>query len=409
MAGHTVHQLERRPDLDGLRGVAIIFTVVFHYMVSGGFYSHQGPEPVLLFLGSLWSGVDIFFVLSGFLIGGIILDNGRADNFFRIFYLRRALRILPVAFLAIAFSYLIVPLLNLTFLWYAQTPAYAYVLLINNFWTANGLNAYAPLGPMWSLAIEEQFYLLAPVLILAAGTRTRSLGLLTIVLISPLLRLCSLHYSPWDFTPFRLDGFAAGMLVATLLRNRSFNAFAVASRRTVNLAVSGLTVAALLFSISPHYSPRERLAFGISLNSLATAAVILFLYLNRNCSLSRILSRSWLVAMGRMSYFIYLMHLPILMCVATLSIPIPLQPPIAFGLCLLYAWGSWRWPESSLIGLGRRFSYHHPRFGSGYTGAPATAAISGNPPADLIRRMTKLEFMSFTPGIRRKRSSTNSE
>src|ERR1700722_18106517 len=122
MAGDSVHQLERRPDLDGLRGVAIIFTVVFHYLVSGGFYSHLGPEPVLLFLGSLWSGVDIFFVLSGFLIGGIILDNGRADNFFRVFYLRRALRILPVAFLAIAFSYLIVPLLNLTFLWYAQTP-----------------------------------------------------------------------------------------------------------------------------------------------------------------------------------------------------------------------------------------------------------------------------------------------
>jgi peptidoglycan/LPS O-acetylase OafA/YrhL len=76
-----VTQSERRRDLDGLRGVAITLVRVFHYIASAGFYAHLGADPVL----------------SGFLIGGIILDHGHADNFFRVFYLRRALRILPVA------------------------------------------------------------------------------------------------------------------------------------------------------------------------------------------------------------------------------------------------------------------------------------------------------------------------
>ena len=103
--------MNRRLDLDGLRGIAVLLTVFLHYVSRSGYFSYLGPLPVALFLDSFWSGVDIFFVLSGLLIGGIILDNGRAENFFRVFYLRRSLRILPVALLTIAFSYLVIPLL----------------------------------------------------------------------------------------------------------------------------------------------------------------------------------------------------------------------------------------------------------------------------------------------------------
>jgi peptidoglycan/LPS O-acetylase OafA/YrhL len=361
---HTVavdrgRQSGRRSDLDGLRGVAILSVLVFHYIANEGLYGNLGSEPFVLFLNSLWSGVDIFFVLSGFLIGGITLDNGQADNFFRVFYFRRALRIFPLAFIAIAFSYFIIPLLNLTYLWSAQTPPYAYVLLINNFWTANGLRAYAPLGQMWSLAIEEQFYLIAPALMLATNERVRNLGLLVIVLISPLVRMCDLHFSPWDFTLFRLDGFCAGILVAGLVRNPRFKTFAAAGLRTVKAAICGLIVAALMFAISPNYSPRERMAIGISLNSFAAAGVILFLHINGDNFLSRILSRSWLTAMGRMSYFVYLMHMPILACVMTLSVPVSLQSVLSMALCLLYGWASWRWPETYLAKFGRRFSYRN--------------------------------------------------
>ncbi len=126
---------------------------------------------------------------------------------------------------------------------------------------------------------------------------------------------------------------------------------------TINIFVIGVMIGAVIFSITPMFSLRERVAFGVSLNCLATAGAILFLYLSRNSLLSRALSRPWLVAMGRMSYFLYLMHMPILMCVATLGIPGSMSPLIAFGLCLLYAWASWRFLESKLIEFGKRVSY----------------------------------------------------
>jgi peptidoglycan/LPS O-acetylase OafA/YrhL len=229
---------------------------------------------------------------------------------------------------------------------------------------------------MWSLAIEEQFYLIAPAFILLVSTRARNITLLAIVLISPLLRMLDLHYSPWDFTVFRLDGFSGGMLVAVLLRDARFGEFAARSRRIINAFIISVFVAALIFSITPGYSLRERVAFGISLNSLAAAGVILFLHLNRNCSLSHALSRPWLVAMGRLSYFLYLMHLPILMCVATLRCPRLMQPLLAFGICLLYAWASWRFLESRLIHFGKRFSYHRPALIVTTGSAAATCGVS---------------------------------
>jgi peptidoglycan/LPS O-acetylase OafA/YrhL len=376
MAPVGFKKMDRRRDLDGLRGVAIILTIFLHYVSRSGYFHYLGPKPVALFLDSFWSGVDIFFVLSGFLIGGIILDSDHADNFFRVFYLRRALRILPVAFLTIAFSYLVIPFFDLTVLWHSQVPPYAYLLFINNFWTANGLNAYPPLGPLWSLAIEEQFYLIAPAFILSVNPRARNITLLTIVLISPILRMCEFHYSSWDFTIFRLDGFSAGMLVAVLLRKAHFEEFAARRLMTINASVISVMIAALIFSISPGYSLRERVAFGISLNSLAAAGVILFLHLNRNCLLSRALSRPWLVAMGRLSYFMYLMHLPILMCVGILGGPRIIQPLVAFGICLLYAWASWRFLESRLINFGKLFSYHRPTLISTTGLAAATGGAS---------------------------------
>jgi peptidoglycan/LPS O-acetylase OafA/YrhL len=207
MASDDLGKFNRRADLDGLRGVAIILTILLHYVSRSGYFPSLGSTPVALLLGSFWSGVDIFFVLSGFLIGGIILDIGKADNFFRVFYLRRALRILPVAFLAIAFSYLIIPLFNLTFLWYSQVPPYAYVFFVNNFWTASGLHGYQPLDPLWSLAIEEQFYLIAPAFILSVGPRVRNVVLLAIVMIRRSCVCASCIFLPGTLHFFGLTGF----------------------------------------------------------------------------------------------------------------------------------------------------------------------------------------------------------
>jgi len=357
MAQGETERAGRRRDLDGLRGVAILLIIILHYVSRGGYFHYLGPKPLALLLDSFWSGVDIFFVLSGFLIGGIILDNGRADNFFRVFYLRRSLRILPVAFLTIGLSYLVIPILTPSILWHTQVPSYAYLLFINNFWTARGLNPFPPLEPMWSLAIEEQFYWMAPAFMLMVGARIRNVLLLMIVMISPILRLRDFGVSSWDFTLFRLDGFAAGILVAALLRSVRFEEVVAQSRKTINRAIIGLLIGTLVFTITPGYSLRVRVAIGISLYSIATAGVILFLHLNRNGALSYALSRSWLAAIGRVSYFLYLMHLPILVCVVIAGVPWLMQPLLALGICMLFAWVSWQLLESRLINIGKRLPY----------------------------------------------------
>lgn len=348
--------LDRQRNLDGLRGVAILLTLFLHYVSRSGFFTHLGPPPVATLLDSAWAGVDIFFVLSGFLIGGIIVDEGNTENFFRSFYLRRMLRILPVAFLTLAFSYGILPLLNPNIFLHAQVPPYAYLFFINNYWTALGRTPFDPLGPMWSLAIEFQFYLLAPALLRSANTEIRNNALFAVILISPVLRLAGLWFSPWDFTLYRLDGFATGILLAVLLRDGSFREVINQHRTAVSTLAMGSVLTAVLFASCPYLPEVQRVGVGISLNSVAAGGAILLLQLNPTGRLSNALSQSWLVVSGRYSYFLYLMHMPILVYtkVANIGGPNRLLPLYALGISYLSAWASWRFLESKLIRLGAR-------------------------------------------------------
>lgn len=357
---NSVSQTNRRADLDGLRGIAIILTLLLHYVSRGGYFPvNSAPEPIFNLLDSFWSGVDIFFVLSGFLIGGILIDNKKASNFFQVFYRRRALRILPIALLSISFSYLLMPLLGIDLQASNQVPAWAYILFINNFWTANGVGAYPPLGPMWSLAIEEQFYLIAPWFILFVGHRKWSSILLLIILASPWLRLTSPWFAAWDFTLYRLDGLAMGMLVAILLREQRFLAFAKENTHQINKYIFWILAIALIFTISSWPTVHQRIALGVSLNSLSAAAIIVYLSLNKNTQLGTALSRNWLISIGQWSYFTYLMHMPILYCVKATGIASALQPLTALAICLASAWGSWKFIESPLISFGRSKAYRY--------------------------------------------------
>jgi peptidoglycan/LPS O-acetylase OafA/YrhL len=351
--------MDRRQDLDGLRGIAILLTVLLHYGSRSGYFPYFGPGPVHSLLDSLWSGVDLFFVLSGFLIGGIVLDSGRTPNFYGVFYARRALRILPVALLTIGVAYLLMPLANPLLAGRGNVPAYAYLLFVNNLWTSHGAVDYPPLGPMWSLAIEQQFYLTAPAILLYAGARARLIGLIAIVVVSPLIRSFDLTYSIWDFTFYRLDGLSAGVLAAALVRDEKFRNFVVRRGREPGLVVVGVIAIALVFAAYPPKSAHLKLAWGVWLNSLAAASAILYLHFRRSSIASRVLSIRPLVLAGRFSYFIYLMHIPALILLISLQggrhgLP---QLLLAFGVTLLAASISWRLLESPLIAIGKRVAY----------------------------------------------------
>lgn len=352
--------MERRSDLDGLRGIAILLTVILHYVARWGYFDSIRPEILRDLLDSFWSGVDIFFVLSGFLIGGIVLDNGSAPNFFRVFYTRRALRILPIAFFTIAVCYWLLPLAVPRLEGRGHVPPYAFVLFINNFWTSNGVASYPPLSPMWSLAIEEQFYLVAPALLFYARARARVPALIAIIVLSPIVRSFDLGPSIWDFPLFRLDGLCAGVLVAILVRDGRFCAWVRRHARELAVATAGIVSIMLFFAMFPVRSSQNQVAWGVWLNSLGTAAIILYLHFHRASTLARALSTRPLVLVGRVSYCIYLMHIPVLFLVTDLRSwqHAAWQLPVAaFTVTSVLAWISWRFVESPLIQAGKMLVY----------------------------------------------------
>src|SRR5436190_21248229 len=97
----SLQRSPRSPELDGLRGIAILIVLGFHLGYVGVIALMGGPSAWTAILGLGWSGVDLFFVLSGFLLGGILIDNRDASNLFRVFYARRACRILPLYYLVV--------------------------------------------------------------------------------------------------------------------------------------------------------------------------------------------------------------------------------------------------------------------------------------------------------------------
>ena len=206
----------RLPELDGIRAIAILVVLANH------FFSNERTQPVASSLhgaGNVayqvaahgWLGVDLFFVLSGFLITGILLDTRERATYFHDFWLRRALRILPLVLT-------VVTILTIIF-----RPHALYVLMA--FFFASDLARLFGLGnqsmgTLWSLAVEEQFYLIWPFLVLALRRRTLAIVALALIVVEPIARVVT--NGPLDLPWFRVDGLATGALIAIFARSAYF-------------------------------------------------------------------------------------------------------------------------------------------------------------------------------------------
>src|SRR5580704_19259125 len=153
---------QKVPQLDAVRGVAILL-VIFHNA------SERFPRLHLQgVFANGWMGVDLFFVLSGFLITGILIDTKQSEGYLKDFYARRCLRIWPLYYSLIFFMFVVVRFLNPSeFHTVVQTssPWWAFPLFLQNFLLPVSTDAAGPLGVTWSLAIEEQFYLIWPLIV----------------------------------------------------------------------------------------------------------------------------------------------------------------------------------------------------------------------------------------------------
>jgi peptidoglycan/LPS O-acetylase OafA/YrhL len=199
------------PELQGLRGLAVLSVVFYH--------CHPRLVGTWVHYASLWgwAGVNLFFVLSGFLITSILLEARSKPNYFRNFYGRRALRIWPVYFLVLIVVYLNAPwFIGPTITQAIKTaPWMAYIFFVQNLFH---LALPPAIGPTWSLAIEEQYYFLwAPIVRFLRNPGALAGVLAAALIASPVFRLANMHWMTLTHTLIHLDGIALGSLLALAL------------------------------------------------------------------------------------------------------------------------------------------------------------------------------------------------
>jgi peptidoglycan/LPS O-acetylase OafA/YrhL len=303
----------RMPELDHLRGVAILNVFLYHAFFWSGIGATSGWVAGLFATLTRpgWLGVDLFFVLSGFLITGALLDHRTLGprEFYRWFYLRRALRILPLYYLTLVIVG--------TILLGAGQTSISFLLLsgvyLPNIALIAGAPAAYPLAVLWSLGIEEQAYLVWPLAVRAAnaGGLTAVFGLLCVV--EPALRYgtASIGLLPETIsmaTWLRLDGFAWGALVAILVRTAWCNRRRLAAVGAVAVLVA--LTAACLCAASDLLTRRKPVGAAMQLASadLLFGGVVA-LALVAGSRFPEIARRGrFLQYFGAISYCLYLVH-----------------------------------------------------------------------------------------------------
>jgi len=309
----------RVPALDGLRGIAILLVLFYHSVVAT--YTVSTALRFVHMLGHLsWSGVDLFFVLSGFLIGGILLDTRDSPRYFKTFYIRRAFRILPI-YTAIITAYVVwlIVVRVQHGQWgdssIRQVPLWAYLTFTQNLWTAAGWTELMVCGVTWSLAVEEQFYLTLPALVRKISRHALTWILAIVVVAAPLLRI-AIHLifkngnvADYVLMPCRADALCLGALVAILVRTpRLWNI--VIRRPALAYWAAGITLLGPVWLTYRRFPMFDNVMAeaGYSLLALFYTSCLL-LALTAKGTVRGILHNRALRELGTLSYCVYLIHM----------------------------------------------------------------------------------------------------
>lgn len=343
---HREEKSESRPEpriarLDGIRALAIVLVFAVHLE--------------MLRIG--WVGVQLFFVLSGLFITGILRRAREDASYWPPFYMRRATRILPPLVIAFAGALLF------------SHVVWSKVGLLEVFFMANVAETLhrgqtGTLGVLWSLAVEEQFYFAWPFAVRFLSRR-HLLWLVTGLLVGePLVRaaatpFCATFWPIFFLTPFQLDGLAAGGLLALLLEDADATACV---KRWSGWFCFAAAAAFALLSLLPSFSREANAplfnALGYSLINLASCGLVAFVFCYENSPVSRVLGSRIAAFLGAISYGMYLIHPIVIQLVDEAGIALHWRhnrtlAPLTFLVVVGLSWLSFRFYEHPLIVWGR--------------------------------------------------------
>jgi peptidoglycan/LPS O-acetylase OafA/YrhL len=360
----------RIPELDGLRGIAILLVLCWHVLPT--IVADTSPavqHATRSLIRYAWSGVDLFFVLSGFLLGGILMDHRASTRYFRTFYVRRFCRILPLYYVMVAL-FVVLRLARhpptIDWLFEPPMPLASYLTFLQNFAMASADTTGAQwLGPTWSLAVEEQFYLALPVLIRVVPRRflahASALAAVAAVGVRAALYLRGRHgvTSAYMLMPARADALMLGVLAALAVRDHTTRAFCERRRGLLYGTVGALSlgVMGMAFKHELVGSPGMVL-FGYSVLALLYVTLLVLAVTARQDELiGRLLRSRPLRSTGILAYGLYLMHLPVVGLTSLVVGPRPLVGAVALVATFLLAWASWKFFEEPFVKRGHRYHY----------------------------------------------------
>lgn len=362
---------KRIPELDGLRGIAILLVISFHYLNNQLLHASSSIGRAICQMTSFgWAGVDLFFVLSGFLIGSILVRNKHSNNFFSTFYIRRVVRIIPNYYLLMGVFFIVMLLPFFAGSGYLHKtnniPWWSYMLLVQNFYMA----AFHSLGNdainvTWSICIEEQFYLVFPLIVFLLPKMWLPYILGLAIIMASVIRS---HYDHWIpryvLLPCRMDSIAFGALIAYFNEEYPFAQIMKRFKGIFGMVMAlDILVCLFLFYKYKDLGVNKHFFLAIIFSGSLIAALAY-----KNTLYGAILRNKILNWIGSVSYSLYLFHYIILALLEYAILHyeggVMLSGPRDFGVSVLalgfsffFAWFVFRKLETPFVNFGKRFKY----------------------------------------------------